>query len=411
MSVSGESLELTILMPCLDEACTIASCVRKARGYIESHGLRGEVLVADHGSTDGSQELAQACGARVMETNARGYGAALLIGIQAARGRYIIMGDADESYDFSALDPFLDKLRAGYELVMGNRFLGGIKPNAVPPLHRYVGNPVLSGIGRLLFQVTSGDFHCGLRAFRRESILSLGLTSVGMEFASEMVVKATLRKLRMTEVPAEGRARSARLGSWRDGWRHLRFLLLFSPASLFFYPGLTLLLLGTACMAWLLPHTQTTATIGFDATGLVFAAAAIVSGFQAIVFYVFAKTYAVRSGLLPRDMLVERLRNALRLEVGVIAGFICVLAGLALAAGAFTAWGGASPGLLHLQRSLPVVVPSATLLVLGMQVVFSSFLLGVLQLDARTSYTRSRRSDRSRAPASEAIRGPDSYIL
>jgi hypothetical protein len=362
MSVSGESLELTILMPCLDEARTVASCVRKARGYIERHGLRGEVLVADHGSTDGSQELAQACGARVVEIDSRGYGAALLVGIQAARGQYIIMGDADESYDFSALDPFLDKLRAGYELVMGNRFLGGIKPHAMPPLHRYLGNPVLSGIGRLLFQVTSGDFHCGLRAFRRESILSLGLTSAGMEFASEMVVKATLRKLRMTEVPtissSDGRV-GPQFGSWRDGWRHLRFLLLFSPASLFFYPGLTLLLLGTACMAWLLPHTQTAAAIRFDATSLVFAAAAIISGFQAIVFHVFAKTYAVRSGLLPRDMLVERLRNALRLEVGVFAGFIFVSAGLALAAGAFTSWGGVAAGPLHLERSLRLAVPSA----------------------------------------------------
>jgi glycosyltransferase involved in cell wall biosynthesis len=416
MSVSGELLELTILMPCLDAARTIASCVRKARGYLESHGLRGEVLVADHGSTDGSQELAQACGARVIEIDARGYGAALLVGIQAARGRYIIMGDADEGYDFSALDPFLGKLRAGYELVMGNRFLGGIRPHAMPPLHRYLGSPMLSGIGRLLFQITSGDFHCGLRAFRRESILSLGLTSSGMEFASEMVVKATLRKLRMTEVPTvvlspDGRARPAQPGSWRDGWRHLRFLLLFSPASLFFYPGLTLLLLGTACMAWMLPHTQTAAGISYDATSLVFAAAAIVCGFQAVVFYVFAKTYAVRSGLLPKDMLVERLRNALRLEVGLIAGLICVAAGLALAAGALTLWGRSVSEPSHLAQSLRVVVPSATLLMLGLQVVFSSCLLGVLQLDARTSYTRTRRSDRSRAqPASEAMPGPDSYI-
>jgi len=237
-----------------------------------------------------------------------------------------------------------------------------------------------------------------------------------MEFASEMVVKATLRKLRMTEVPTvvlspDGRARPAQPGSWRDGWRHLRFLLLFSPASLFFYPGLTLLLLGTACMAWMLPHTQTAAGISYDATSLVFAAAAIVCGFQAVVFYVFAKTYAVRSGLLPKDMLVERLRNALRLEVGLIAGLICVAAGLALAAGALTLWGRSVSEPSHLAQSLRVVVPSATLLMLGLQVVFSSCLLGVLQLDARTSYTRTRRSDRSRAqPASEAMPGPDSYI-
>jgi glycosyltransferase involved in cell wall biosynthesis len=415
MSVSGETLELTILMPCLNEAETIASCVRKARGYIEKHGLRAEVLVADNGSTDGSQVLAQACGARVIEVDARGYGAALLGGIQAARGRYIVMGDADDSYDFSALEPFLDKLRAGYELVVGNRFLGGIKPHAMPPLHRYLGNPVLSGIGRLLFQSTSGDFHCGLRAFRREAILSLGLTSPGMEFASEMVVKATLRQLRVTEVPTvlspDGRSRPPHLRSWRDGWRHLRFLLLFSPASLFFYPGLVLLLLGLSGMAWLLPRAQTAAGITFDVNTLVFAAAAVVCGFQAVVFYIFAKTYAIRSGLLPRDPMVERLRNALRLEVGLIAGLICVLGGLGLAASALSSWGHGAFGALNVEQSLRVVVPSATLLVLGLQIVFSSCLLAILQLDTRTSSARTRQTDRSRAhPAGEAVSDQDSYI-
>ena len=233
MSSTVDSLELTILMPCLNEAETIQTCVRKAKGYLESRGIRGEVVVADNGSTDGSQALAEGCGARVVPIPARGYGAALIGGIEAARGSFIVMGDADDSYDFTALDPFMEKLREGYELVMGNRFLGGIKPKAMPPLHRYLGNPVLTGIGRLLFRSPSGDFHCGLRGFRRDSVRALALNSPGMEFASEMVVKATLHHLRITEVPTtlspDGRSRPPHLRSWRDGWRHLRFLMLFSP--------------------------------------------------------------------------------------------------------------------------------------------------------------------------------------
>lgn len=399
MNVTGEPMELTILMPCLNEAETIATCVRKARGYLDSRGIRGEVLVADNGSTDGSQELAQACGARVVAVAAKGYGAALLGGIEAARGHFVVMGDADDSYDFTALDPFIQELRAGYELVMGNRFMGGIKPRAMPPLHRYLGNPVLTGIGRLLFRSTSGDFHCGLRGFQRQAILSLSLTSTGMEFASEMVVKATLRKLRITEVPTtlspDGRSRPPHLRSWRDGWRHLRFLLLFSPAWLFFYPGILLLLSGLATMLWLLPEQKTAGGITFDVNTLVFAGAAIVCGFQAVIFYMFAKTYAIRAGLLPMDRKVERLRHGLRLEVGLIAGLVCTLAGLAMAAYALTSWSSRAFGQLNPEHSLRLVVPSATLLIVGLQIMFSSCLLGILQLDTRTTYTRTRKSDLS----------------
>ena len=405
MNVTGEPMELTILMPCLNEAETIATCVRKARGYLDSRGIRGEVLVADNGSTDGSQELAQACGARVVAVAGRGYGAALLGGIEAARGHFVVMGDADDSYDFTALDPFMQELRAGYELVMGNRFMGGIKPRAMPPLHRYVGNPVLTGIGRLLFRSTSGDFHCGLRGFQRQAILSLSLTSTGMEFASEMVVKATLRKLRITEVPTtlspDGRSRPPHLRSWRDGWRHLRFLLLFSPAWLFFYPGILLLLSGLATMLWLLPQKQTAGGITFDLNTLVFAGAAIVCGFQAVMFYMFAKTYAIRSGLLPKDRTVERLRHALRLEIGLIAGLVCTVAGLAMAADAVTSWSGSAFGPLNPEYSLREVIPSATLLIVGLQIMFSSCLLGILQLDTRTTYTRTRKSDSSTAASSD----------
>lgn len=397
MNAAVQTTELTILMPCLNEAETIATCVRKAKNYLDSRGIVGEVLVADNGSTDGSQALAQACGARVLAVPAKGYGAALMGGIEAARGRFIVMGDSDDSYDFSALDPFVEKLRAGYELVMGNRFMGGIKPRAMPPLHRYLGNPVLTGIGRLFFRSPSGDFHCGLRGFRRDAVLSLALTSTGMEFASEMVVKATLRKLRITEVPTtlspDGRSRAPHLRSWRDGWRHLRFLLLFSPVWLFFYPGLLLLVSGLATTLWLLPHPQSAGSVTFGVNTLVFAAAAIICGFQAIVFYMFAKTYAIRSGLLPEDRMVARLREILRLETGLIAGLLCTGAGLTLAAIALGFWGAHSFGRLNPEQSLRMVIPSATLLILGMQVAFSSCLLGVLQLDTRTSYARTRKTD------------------
>lgn len=415
MNAAVESTELTILMPCLNEAETIASCVRKAKGYIDSRGIVGEVVVADNGSTDGSQALAQACGARVLAIAAKGYGAALMGGIQGARGRFIIMGDSDDSYDFTALDPFVEKLRAGYDLVMGNRFMGGIRPRAMPPLHRYLGNPVLTGIGRLLFRSPSGDFHCGLRGFRRDAVMSLALTSTGMEFASEMIVKATLRKLRITEVPTtlspDGRSRAPHLRSWRDGWRHLRFLLLFSPVWLFFYPGILLLVFGLATTLWLLPHPQSAGSVTFGVNTLVFAAAAIICGFQAIVFYMFAKTYAIRSGLLPEDPVVARLRESLRLEIGLIAGLLCMAAGLTLAAVALGFWGSHSFGALNPEQSLRLVIPSATLLILGMQITFSSCLLGVLQLDTRTSYARTRKSDFERlASAREPLSAPDSLI-
>jgi hypothetical protein len=389
MTLSPESLELTILMPCLNEAETIEICVRKAISYLRSRGIAGEVLVADNGSTDGSQVMAERLGARVVPIPARGYGAALLGGIRAAHGTFVIMGDADDSYDFTALDPFVEKLRSGYELVMGNRFLGGIKPNAMPPLHRYLGNPVLTGIGRLFFHSPCGDFHCGLRGFRKDSIVSLGLTSSGMEFASEMVVKATLNKLRIGEVPTtlspDGRSRPPHLRSWRDGWRHLRFLLLFSPSWLFLYPGLALLLTGSVGMIWLLPEPRAAGSVTLDVNTLVYTAVAIVCGFQAIVFYMFAKTYAIRSGLLPEDPLVTRLREVLRLEAGLIGGAVITLLGLTLAAYAVGFWTIRSFGHLDPEESLRVVIPSATMLILGLQIISSSCLLSILQLERADS--------------------------
>jgi glycosyltransferase involved in cell wall biosynthesis len=406
MNDAAESLELTILMPCLNEAETIQTCVRKAMGYLQRANIKGEVVVADNGSTDGSQALAQAEGARVVPIATRGYGAALMGGMQAARGKFIIMGDADDSYDFTALGPFVEKLREGYELVMGNRFRGGIKPQAMPPLHRYFGNPVLTTIGRVFFGSPCGDFQCGLRGFRRESFLALTLLQTGMEFASEMVVKATLHKLRITEVPTtlspDGRSRPPHMRSWRDGWRNLRFLLLFCPAWLFFYPGLILLLLGVAGMTWLLPATRYAFGLGFDVNTLVFTAGAIVCGFQAIVFYLFAKTYAIRQKLLPVDPLVTRLREALRLEVALLVGAGAVLIGIALAVLAVGNWGARAFGHVDPQQSLRIVVPSVTLMILGLQIMFSSFLLSLLQIETNRGATPSRVVANNLAPSAES---------
>jgi glycosyltransferase involved in cell wall biosynthesis len=359
------SCELTIVMPCLDEAETIGTCVEKA-------------------STDGSPEMAERLGARVVHVPVKGYGSALMAGISAARGRYVIMGDADDSYDFTALDPYVEKLRDGFELVMGNRFRGGIKPDAMPFLHRYLGNPVLSFVGRLFFGSPVRDFHCGLRGFDKQAVQRLGLSTTGMEFASEMVVKATLRKLRITEVPTtlspDGRTSEPHLRTWRDGWRHLRFLLLFSPRWLFLYPGMALMLLGLASMIWLLPGPRQIDGVGLDVNTLVYSGAAIILGFQAMVFSLFAKIFAINAKLLPKDHRVERFASLLSLEVGIVVGLVVFLGGLVAGAYAVGLWGGTSFGPLDPSVSLRIVAPSATALVLGLQIVFSSFFISVLGL-------------------------------
>src|SRR5260370_14978563 len=293
-------VELSIVMPCLNEAATIGRCIAKARAFLVGNAVAGEILVSDTGSSDRSQESAGWKHARVVDVAERGYGSALLGGIQAARGTYVIMGDSDDSYDFSALGGFLERLRAGDDLVMGNRFKGGIKPGAMPALHRYLGNPVLSAIGRAFFHSTVRDFHCGLRGFRRDAILALDLQSQGMEFASEMVVKATIRGLRISEVPTtlspDGRGRPAHLRSWRDGWRHLRFLLLFSPRWLFFYPGCLLFLGGLAAMAWLLPGPRRIGSVGFHVHSRFHSSPAGVNGSPAIDYSVFHPGFAPPRG-------------------------------------------------------------------------------------------------------------------
>jgi glycosyltransferase involved in cell wall biosynthesis len=331
-----EGVELTVLMPCLDEAETVGGCVAKARAYLARAGIEGEVVVVDNGSTDGSVALAEQAGGRVIHERRRGYGAALRAGVNRARGRFVIMGDADDSYDFTALDPFVAQLRAGADLVVGNRFLGGIAPRAMPPLHRYFGNPLLTWVSRLFFHSPVGDIYCGLRGFRRDAIRALELSTSGMEYATEMVVKGTLRGLRIAEVPATlspaGRTRPPHLRSFRDGWRTLRFLLLFSPRWLFLYPGAFLMLAGLASMLWLLPGPRQIGRVGIDVNSLVYSAAAIVCGFQAVAFAVFAKVFAMDAGLLPEDPRLRRLTSVISIEVGMAAGLAVFAAGLAAGA-------------------------------------------------------------------------------
>jgi len=383
----GTDMELSIVMPCLNEAETLGQCIEKAHRSLAQLGIAGEIVIADNGSTDGSQEIATSMGARVVSIETKGYGSALMGGISAARGRYVIMGDADDSYDFSALDPFVEKLREGYALVMGNRFKGGIKPGAMPKLHRYLGNPVLTTIGRLFFKSRCGDFHCGLRGFNKAAIIDLDLRTTGMEFASEMVVKATLHSLSITEVPTvlspDGRSRPPHLRSWRDGWRHLRFLLLYSPRWLFFYPGIVLMLAGFAIGIWLLPGERTIAGIHFDIHTLLFAALAVILGFQAVNFAIFTKIFAINEGLLPEDLRLSKALKSVTLEVGLVIGAVLMLVGLGGSVYALSGWGLKSFGSLDPTRTMRVVIPTVTSLTLGFEIVLSSFFLSILGMRRR----------------------------
>ena len=375
-------MELTVVMPCLNEAETVATCVTKAVRCMAENGIDGEVVVADNGSTDGSQQLATDAGARVVPVAEKGYGNALMGGIIAARGEYVIMGDADDSYDFTNLVPFVEELRKGADLVMGNRFRGGIDPGAMPPLHKYLGNPVLSFIGRLFFPSEIKDFHCGLRGFRRDSALALNLQATGMEFASEMVVKATLWKQNVKEVPTtlkkDGRSRPPHLRSWRDGWRHLRFLLLFSPRWLFFFPGLALLLLGLVVGGAVTAGPISVGAVTFDVDTLVAAGAAVVIGFQLMLFWLFTQVYAGSEGFLPEEPSVQRLLGKLSLERGLILGVIVGLAGLTGLVFSLTYWQANKFGALNYEHALRLVVPSATALVLSCQLIFGAFFLSIL---------------------------------
>jgi glycosyltransferase involved in cell wall biosynthesis len=381
------SCELSIVMPCLNEAESIRTCIEKARAFLEGAGIEGEVVVADNGSNDGSQEIARSLNARVIAIPNKGYGNALMGGMAASRGKYIIIGDADDSYDFSALGPFVDALRGGAELVMGNRFMGGIAPGAMRPLHRYLGNPVLTGVGRLFFRSPVGDFHCGLRGFDKAAIERLDLQTTGMEFASEMVVKATLHKLRIVQVPTtlspDGRSRPPHLRSWHDGWRHLRFLLIYSPRWLFLYPGLALMLCGFLAMLWLLPGPRTVAGFGFDVDTLLYAAAAAIVGLQCFTFAVFTKIFGMNLRLLPLDKRLASLMRVFTLERGLLVGCLMIGLGVAGSIYALSSWGAARFGALDPSMILRLTIPSVTLLAMGLHVVFASFFASVLLLSHR----------------------------
>ena len=375
-------MELTIVMPCLNEAETVATCVRKAVRFIADNGIDGEVVVADNGSTDGSRELAAQAGARVVPIADRGYGNALMGGIIAARGEYVIMGDADDSYDFTNLMPFVTELRKGYDLVMGNRFKGGIAPGAMPRLHRYLGTPVLSFIGRLFFRSSIGDFNCGLRGFRRMSAIALGLQATGMEFASEMIVKSALARQKISEVPTtldkDGRSRPPHLSTWRDGWRHLRFLLLFSPRWLFFYPGLVLLVAGLGLGAAVAIGPLTIGGVSLDVDTLVACGACVDIGFQAVLFWLFTQVYAGSEGFLPTEPTVQVLLGKLSLERGLLTGAAVGVAGLVGVIFSLTYWQGQAFGHLNYEHALRLMVPSVTALVLSCQLILGTFFLSIL---------------------------------
>jgi GT2 family glycosyltransferase len=380
---SGE-VELTVLMPCLNEAETVVTCVEKARRWLEANHVLGEVVVADNGSTDGSQQLAADAGARVVAVAIKGYGAALAGGIAAAKGRYVIMADADDSYDFSRLEGFLERLRAGDQLVMGNRFRGGIAKGAMPPLHYYLGNPVLSFAGRLFFKCPCGDFHCGLRGFDRAAILMLDLHTTGMEFATEMVVKATLAKYRISEVPTtlspDGRSRAPHLRSWRDGWRHLRFLLMYSPRWLFLLPGGALILGGAACLLWLIPGPRSIGETQLDIHTMLAAGAAVIVGFQAVIFAVLTRVFAYTERLLPESPALEKALRHVTLETGLVIGVLLGAAGVAAGLAAFLQWKGTGFGDLEARETMRIFIPAVTACILGSQTVLASFFLSILGL-------------------------------
>ena len=380
-----ENVQLSVIMPCLNEAETLGICIDKAMKWIKDNNVAGEVVIGDNGSTDGSQAIATSKGARVIAVPQKGYGSALMGAIKASKGKYVIMADSDDSYDFSNLTPFYEKLTAGYDLVMGNRFKGGIKPGAMPFLHRYLGNPVLSFIGRLFFNCPAGDFHCGLRGFRQDIVQVLDLRTTGMEFASEMVVKATIFGLKIAEVPTtlspDGRSRPPHLRTWRDGWRHLRFLLIYSPRWLFLYPGLILMVIGVLLGALIITGpVEILNNVKLDTNTLIYAGVSIIIGFQSVCFGLFSRVYAVDVGFLPKKDVYNKWFNYLSLEAGLICGLLIILSGFAGTFYSLYLWHKANFGQMNYPAILRIVIPSAVAVIIGFQVVLSSFFLSVLMI-------------------------------
>ena len=380
----GNRMELTILMPCLNEAETIIVCIEKAKKFLQRTNIQGEVLIADNGSTDGSQKMATDAGARVVDVNEKGYGSALLGGIAAAQGKFIIMGDADDSYDFLNLDAFVERLRNGDDLVMGNRFKGGIAEGAMPALHRYLGNPVLSFVGRLFYRVSARDFHCGLRGFNKEAIQRLSLNTSGMEFASEMVVKSALANYKISEVPTtlkpDGRNRPPHLRSWRDGWRHLRFLLLFSPRWLFLYPGIFLLLFSSLALIALGQGQITMGSIVFDIHTMLYASAGSVIGLQMCLFALLSRVYGAKFGVFaPPKGILQKFLSTFTLERGLITALVVMLLGVLLASFSVLAWKEADFKSLEPSEVMRFAIPAASLMIVSMEILMTSFLLTFLE--------------------------------
>jgi hypothetical protein len=380
-----EVIELSVVLPCLNEAETLETCVRKAQESLTRLGVAGEVVVADNGSTDGSQDIARRLGARVVDVPRRGYGAALMAGITESRGEYVLMADADDSYALDDLGGFLEKLRGGSDLVMGNRFQGGIAPGAMPFLHRYLGNPVLSRLGRLLFRIPVGDFHCGIRAFRRDKLIELDLRTSGMEFASEMVVRASLAHLKISEVPTtlrpDGRTRAPHLRTWRDGWRHLRFLLAFSPRWLLYYPSLTAQVVGLVGLVWLAVGPRKVGVVGFDIHSMLAFATLFVLGMQGVGLAVIARSYAAHLGLLPPPSeKAERMLTRLSLEKGLIIGGILMVLGAGCFIAALTSWGATGFGALDVVQTMRIPIIGMVLGVTGFQLIIVSFTLSLTRI-------------------------------
>jgi len=381
-------MELSIIMPCLNEAETLEKCIVKARSFLKRSGVVGEIVVGDNGSSDGSQQIARRCGAHVVDVSVRGYGVAIYSAVCAARGKYCIVGDSDDSYDFGRLEYFLNELRAGADLVMGNRFLGGIAPGAMPWKNRYLGNPALSGIGRLLFRASTRDFHCGLRGFSRAAFLRMDLRTTGMEFASEMVIKATLMNMKVVEVPTtlsqDGRSRKPHLRPFRDGWRHLRFMFLFSPNWLFLYPGLFLMASGLALGAVLLANPVYIRGIRFSVDTLIYCVTIIEIGFQAVLFALLSRAYAIQEGFFPKPKRPGVFDRLFSLERGLVAGALLFSVGVVLLFKALRIWSGAQFGALDPDSITRIVVSSSLSISLGLEVILSSFLLSMLQLNVRS---------------------------
>ncbi len=403
--VSAESLsvleiELSIVMPCLDEAKTLEACIDKAQRFLADAGIAGEIIVADNGSSDGSQAIARRLGVRVVEVAERGYGAALAAGIMAAQGRYVIMGDSDDSYDFTALMPFVVQLREGFDFVVGNRFTGGIQSKAMPFLHRYLGNPVLTMIGQLFFKSPCGDFYCGLRGFKKTSFRHLTLQSTGMEFALEMIVRATMLGMRVTEVPTtlspDGRGGRSHLRTWRDGWRSLRFFLLYSPRWLFFYPGVALMVLGAVFGLWLAFGPNLLGHFVLDVHTMLYCATAVVLGFQAVLFSLFSKVLAINAGFHPKNKKVEKWLRASYLELGLAVGIVLIVIGLGLSVHAVRVWQQRAFFALEPSTGMRLVIPAVLALILGSQTVFSSFYLCLLRLHSQRLWRQDQQSQSGR---------------